>query len=49
MGDLTQTDILGAIGALEIALFEAGAPIRVGTGVQAALKVFLEADQPAAV
>jgi aspartate aminotransferase-like enzyme len=49
MGDLTQTDVLGAIGALEIALLEAGAPIHVGTGVQAALKVFLEAGQPAAV
>ncbi|HEY0615852.1 MAG TPA: alanine--glyoxylate aminotransferase family protein [Candidatus Elarobacter sp.] len=49
MGDLTQTDILGAIGALEIALLEAGAPIHAGLGVQAALKVFLEADLPAAV
>jgi aspartate aminotransferase-like enzyme len=49
MGDLTQTDVLGALGALEIALLEAGAPIRAGTGVQAALKVFLEAEQPAAV
>jgi len=49
MGDLTQTDILGAIGALEIALLEAGVPIHVGTGVQAALKVFLEAGQPTAV
>ena len=49
MGDLTQTDVLGALGALEIALLEAGAHIHVGLGVQAALKVFLEADQPAAV
>jgi aspartate aminotransferase-like enzyme len=49
MGDLTQTDILGALGALEIALLEAGAPIQAGSGVQAALKLFLEADQPAAV
>jgi aspartate aminotransferase-like enzyme len=49
MGDLTQTDVLGALGALEIALLEAGARIHVGLGVQAALKVFLEADQPAAV
>lgn len=49
MGDLTQTDILGAIGALEIALLEAGAPVQAGAGVQAALKLFLEADQPAAV
>jgi aspartate aminotransferase-like enzyme len=49
MGDLSQTDVLGALGALEIALLEAGAPIHAGTGVQAALKVFLEAEQPAAV
>jgi len=49
MGDLTQTDVLGALGALEIALLEAGAPIRLGTGVQAALNVFLEAEEPAAV
>jgi aspartate aminotransferase-like enzyme len=49
MGDLTQTDVLGALGALEIALLEAGAPIQLGTGVQAALKVFLEAEAPAAV
>jgi aspartate aminotransferase-like enzyme len=49
MGDLTQTNVLGALGALETALLEAGAAIRIGTGVQAALKVFLEAEQPAAV
>jgi aspartate aminotransferase-like enzyme len=49
MGDLTQTDVLGALGALEIALLEAGAPVHAGTGIQAALKVFLEAEQPAAV
>jgi aspartate aminotransferase-like enzyme len=49
MGDLTQTDVLGALGALEIALLEAGMPIHIGTGVQAALKVFLAAEEPAAV
>ena len=49
MGDLSQTDVLGALGALEIALLEAGAPIRAGAGVQAALKIFMEAGQPAAV
>ena len=49
MGDLTQTDVLGALGALEIALLDAGAPVHAGTGVQAALRVFLEAEQPAAV
>ncbi len=45
MGDLSQTDMLGAIGALEIALLEAGAPIQAGTAVQAALRVFLDADR----
>jgi aspartate aminotransferase-like enzyme len=49
MGDLTQTDVLGALGALEIALLEAGYALQAGTGIQAALKVFLEADQPAVV
>lgn len=49
MGDLSQTDVLGALGALEIALLEAGAPIQVGLGVQAALRVFLEAEQTTAV
>ena len=49
MGDLSQTDILGALGALEIALLEAGYSLHAGTGIQAALKVFLEAEQPAAV
>ena len=49
MGDLTQTDVLGALGALEIALLEHGHKLNVGTGVQAALKVFLGAEEPAAV
>jgi aspartate aminotransferase-like enzyme len=49
MGDLSQTDVLGALGALEIALLEASYPLHAGTGIQAALKVFLEAEQPAAV
>ena len=49
MGALSQTDVLGALGALEIALLEAGYSLHAGTGIQAALKVFLEAEQPAAV
>jgi aspartate aminotransferase-like enzyme len=48
MGDLSQTDVLGALGALEIALLEAGAPTQAGAGVQAALKVFLEEEVAAA-
>ena len=42
MGDLSQTDVLGALGALEIGLLEQNVKLHVGTGVQAALKVFLE-------
>jgi len=38
MGDISETDILGAIGAIEIALLEADAPVHLGTGVQAALR-----------
>jgi aspartate aminotransferase-like enzyme len=49
MGDLTQTDVLGALGALEIALLEHGVKLSVGAGVRAALKVFLAAEEPAAV
>jgi aspartate aminotransferase-like enzyme len=49
MGDLTQTDILGALGAFEIGMLEAGANVQVGVGVQAALKVFLASGSAAAV
>jgi len=42
MGDLSQTDVLSALGALEIGLLEQNVKLHVGTGVQAALKVFLE-------
>jgi aspartate aminotransferase-like enzyme len=38
MGDISETDILGAIGAIEIALLEADAPVHLGSGVQAALR-----------
>jgi len=46
MGDISQTDILGMLGALEMELLNSGYTIVVGTGVQAALRVFLEASQP---
>ncbi len=46
MGDLSQTDILGMLGALEMELLEAGFSLKVGLGVQAALRVFMEANQP---
>lgn len=42
MGDVSQTDVLGALGALEMALLEYGVPVQVGAGVQAALRVFLD-------
>jgi aspartate aminotransferase-like enzyme len=42
MGDVSQTDVLGALGALEIALLEHDIPVRIGSGVQAALRVFLD-------
>ncbi|MDQ2992603.1 MAG: alanine--glyoxylate aminotransferase family protein [Candidatus Eremiobacteraeota bacterium] len=38
MGAISETDILGAIGAIEIALLEADAPVHLGAGVQAALR-----------
>ena len=41
MGDVSQTDVLGALGALEMALLEYEVPVHVGAGVQAALRVFL--------
>jgi len=41
MGDLSQTDILGMLGALEIALLDAGQPVKIGTGAKVALEVFL--------
>ncbi|HEV7180409.1 MAG TPA: alanine--glyoxylate aminotransferase family protein [Candidatus Baltobacteraceae bacterium] len=44
MGDVSQTDVLGMIGALEIALLEQDVPVHIGKGVQAALKVFLKPD-----
>lgn len=46
MGDITQTDILGMLGALEIELLNAGQHIQAGTGVQAALRVFLDGAVP---
>lgn len=44
MGDVSQTDVLGALGALEIALLEHEVPVHIGTGVQAAVKIFLDMD-----
>ncbi|MDP9111683.1 MAG: hypothetical protein M3M96_08635, partial [Candidatus Eremiobacteraeota bacterium] len=47
MGDISQTDVLGALGAIEITLLEFDAPIHAGAGVQAALRVFLDLDERA--
>ncbi|MGZ3496725.1 MAG: pyridoxal-phosphate-dependent aminotransferase family protein [Vulcanimicrobiaceae bacterium] len=44
MGDISQTDVLGAIGALEIALLQYDVPVHIGAGVQAALRVFLDLE-----
>ena len=44
MGDVSQTDVLGALGAIEMALLEHDVPVHVGAGVQAALRVFLNLD-----
>jgi len=44
MGDVSQTDVLGALGAIEMALLEHDVPVHVGAGVQAALRVFLDLD-----
>ncbi len=46
MGDITQTDITGMLGALEMQLLEAGFPVSAGAAQRAALGVFLETSQP---
>lgn len=46
MGDISQTDILGMLGALEMELLKAGHKLTAGSGVQAAVRVFMEAGQP---
>ncbi len=47
MGDISQTDVLGMLGALEMELLDAGHTCTAGAGVQAALRVFLESATPA--
>jgi aspartate aminotransferase-like enzyme len=42
MGDISQTDVLGMLGALEIELLKAGYPATAGSAQQAALRVFLD-------
>lgn len=39
MGDVSESDIIGAIGALELALADCGAPVEYGTGAGAAANV----------
>ncbi|MDQ2679861.1 MAG: alanine--glyoxylate aminotransferase family protein, partial [Candidatus Eremiobacteraeota bacterium] len=41
MGEISQTDILGALGCLEIVLLESDVPLSIGCAVRAALQVFL--------
>ena len=47
MGDLSQTDIVGMIGALELALLDAGHNVQLGSGGKAALAIFLAESVPA--
>jgi aspartate aminotransferase-like enzyme len=47
MGDLSQTDIVGMIGALELALLDAGHHVGLGSGGKAALAIFLAESVPA--
>ena len=46
MGDISQTDIVGMLGAFEMELLKAGHKLSAGAGQQAALRVFMEASQP---
>ncbi len=46
MGDVSQTDILSALGAIEVALLDANVPVQMGAGVQSALRIFLGAQAP---
>jgi aspartate aminotransferase-like enzyme len=47
MGDVSQTDIVAMLGALEMNLLAAGLKVNAGAAQQAALRVFLHAGQPA--
>ncbi|HMD03119.1 MAG TPA: alanine--glyoxylate aminotransferase family protein [Candidatus Baltobacteraceae bacterium] len=49
MGALSRTDILGALGALELALLEHGHTLSIGAGVRAALEVFLADERSPAL
>jgi aspartate aminotransferase-like enzyme len=42
MGDISQTDVLAAIQAIEIALLDYDVPIQIGAAGKAALRVFLD-------
>lgn len=42
MGDVTQTDVLAAIQAIEIALLDYDVPVQIGAAGKAALRVFLD-------
>jgi aspartate aminotransferase-like enzyme len=41
MGDITQTDVLAMLGALEMELLSAGFKMQAGAGVQAAVRAFM--------
>lgn len=44
MGNISQTDVLGAIEAIEIALLDYDVPVKIGAAGKAALSVFLNLD-----
>ncbi len=44
MGNISQTDVLGAIEAIEIALLDYDVPVQIGAAGKAALSVFLNRD-----
>jgi aspartate aminotransferase-like enzyme len=44
MGNISQTDVLGAIEAIEIALIDYDVPVQIGAAGKAALSVFLNLD-----
>lgn len=46
MGDVSQTDVLSAIGSLETVLLESNVPVQIGVAVQAAMRVFSGARVP---
>jgi alanine-glyoxylate transaminase/serine-glyoxylate transaminase/serine-pyruvate transaminase len=49
MGDVTESDLLGAIGAIELVLADCGARVELGSGVAAAAKILTDAKAAATI